>query len=44
MVSKHKIGVDLEENLKDAVMSASKSIGAEMKQYWENVIYVEDSQ
>jgi hypothetical protein len=34
----------MEENLKDAVTSAIGSIGAEMKQYWENVIYVEDLQ
>jgi hypothetical protein len=36
------IQLNMEENLKDAVSSANSNIGAEMKQYWENVIYAKD--
>ena len=32
--------LNMEENLKDAVTSASGSIGAEMRQYWEKKIGV----
>lgn len=44
MVSKYKMGVNTEQNLKDAVISVGGGMGAEISKCWENVIYVEDIQ